>query len=64
MIIIKGEILNIGTSLNVEFVGIGRTFEEKKYLIFKKSEGGFLLVSKDVFYSNTFHRERINNANP
>jgi len=46
-----GETWDIGSYVGVKFVGVGRTFEEVKYFVFEKPEGGFFLMLKDEFYS-------------
>lgn len=48
-----GEIWDIGAYKSMVYVGIGRTFEQRKFLVFKDSDI-FFLISKDEFYSENF----------
>jgi len=52
------EVWDIGSCKSVVFVGVGRTFEEEKFLVFEKEEGGFLLIRNDEFYSKDFPKKK------
>ena len=53
------ELWTIGAYESVVFEGVGHTFGMNPFYIFSKPEGGFLLVSKDEFFSKDFQKKRI-----
>lgn len=56
----SGQIWTVGAIEDLEYVGVGFNFEQRKHLVFKDlSDGTYFIIEKDEFYSADLNKKRI-----